>query len=143
VDFYLLLARSNLVLQVVILALLLASYTFKRKGRFLSHGVLMLIALVLNLVSFALVMGPSLISLEPVIMMSALEKRSIVIVLHATFGSVADVLAVFILASWRLRPGTAYCIKRKKVMRMAFMFWLVALSLGILVYLLQYTDLFL
>ena len=142
-DFYLLLAQSNLVLQVVILAVLLASYTFKRKGRFLSHGVLMLIALVLNLVSFALVMGPSLISLEPVIMMSTLEKRSIVIVLHATFGAVADVLAVFILASWRLRRGTAYCIRRKKVMRMAFVFWLVALSLGILVYLLQYTDLFL
>lgn len=142
-DYYFLIAQVNLASQIAIMVLLLTSYMLKRKGKFFLHGTLMLVAVILNFVSVLLVMGPSLLSLEPVIAASILGKLPIVVLLHAGFGSVAEVLAVYVVTSWRLRADTSHCVKKKRIMRVTLVLWSVALLFGILVYVLLYTDLLL
>jgi len=56
--------QINLGLQVIILALLFASLALKRKRKYFAHGATILIAVILNALSFLLVMMPSLLALE-------------------------------------------------------------------------------
>jgi uncharacterized membrane protein YozB (DUF420 family) len=58
-----LLSQANLVLEIMILMVLFAAFALKRKGNFLKHGGMMLAGVVLNILSFVIVMGPALFSL--------------------------------------------------------------------------------
>jgi uncharacterized membrane protein YozB (DUF420 family) len=58
-----LLSQANLVLEIMILMVLFAAFALKRKGNFLKHGGMMLAGVVLNILSFVIVMGPTLFSL--------------------------------------------------------------------------------
>jgi uncharacterized membrane protein YozB (DUF420 family) len=130
---YFLIAQINLVLQVAIVAILVTSYLVKRRGKFLQHGVMMAAGIALSMVSFLLVMGPSLYSLG--LGGSLFENlpfnTSVTVVLHASFGSVAEILGLWIVASWRFKLDYQLCVKRKKVMRVTFLLWLTSLLLGI------------
>jgi uncharacterized membrane protein YozB (DUF420 family) len=59
-----LLSQANLVLEIIILMVLFAAFALKRKGKFLKHGTMMLAGVVLNILSFAIVMGPAFLSLR-------------------------------------------------------------------------------
>jgi uncharacterized membrane protein YozB (DUF420 family) len=133
------LSQVNLGLQAVILVLLLSSYVMKRRGRFFLHGSLMLTAVVLNGVSFLLVMGPSLSSLTVDLFTGLSLGASLVVLIHAVLGSVALILGIWIVGSWRLRSGTRYCAGKKKVMLVTFVLWTMAVSLGVYSYLLLYS----
>jgi uncharacterized membrane protein YozB (DUF420 family) len=138
---YLEVAQINLGLQISLLFLLILSYLIKRRGKFFAHGSIMLVAVVLNAVSFLLVMGPSLLSLGETVLARASDKLSVVIIAHASLGALAEVLGIWIVGSWRLRSGTEHCVRTKRLMLATFVVWLAALSLGVLLYTLLYTDL--
>ena len=127
-------AQINLGLQIFLIILLLLSWTLKKKGKFYAHGSMMSIALVLNAVSFALVMVPSLRNLKDVIANYPLSHFSVIVVVHATLGSIAEILAIWLVSSWRLRSDTQHCASRKKIMLATFVLWMTALLLGILTY---------
>lgn len=135
-------AELNLALQVFLVLLLASSYMIKRRGRFVAHGRMMLIGIILNGISFLLVMGPSLfgrlVGSDAFIVNYPLSKLSLALTAHATFGTVAEILGGWIVASWRLGSNVQKCARNKKAMRATFIFWLVALFLGILIYFYQY-----
>ncbi len=91
---YLSLAEINLVFQIVILAVLSASVITLRKGRhhFL-HGSTMLIATLLNALSFIWVMGPSLLNLGRLVVDKPYTMISTVTVAHGILGAIAGILA--------------------------------------------------
>lgn len=134
-------AQINVGLQVGLALLLSLGFIFKRRGVFFLHGAFMLIATVLNAVSFLLVMGPSLLGFGRVVVDYPLSKFSMAIVAHASLGSIAEILAIWIVGSWRLRSETHYCIRRKRIMLATAVLWLIALSLGVLIYIFNYTNL--
>jgi uncharacterized membrane protein YozB (DUF420 family) len=129
-----LIAQINLLVQIVILVFLFAGLFLKRRNRFFSHGTAMLVALVLNAISFFVVMGVSLVNRAEFIASYLWSRLSLVIVVHSVLGSIAEILGVWIVVRWRLRSDAKYCIGRKKVMRTTAVLWTTALLLGILLY---------
>jgi len=133
-----LLSQANLVLEIIILIVLFAAFALKRKGKFLEHGRTMLAGVVLNILSFAIVMGPAFLSLGQNGLFDHPGRLYLVTLVHAGLGGTALVLGVFLVASWHLQASTQNCMRRKKIMRLTFMLWILALILGILLYMILY-----
>ncbi len=134
--------QANLVLQIIIFAILSVSLFLKMKRKYLLHGTTMLIAVILNVISFLLIMGPSLRDSRAFISNNLSDRIAIVIIGHAAFGSIAGILAIWVVISWHLQSTIKNCARKKKMMRIIFTLWMAALIFGFLLYLLQNTLLF-
>jgi hypothetical protein len=138
-DIYTLVATVSLVLQIAILILLSGSLELKRRKKFRQHGITMLIAIVLHTISIIFVMIPSF----RVITAGDFTIFSLIAYVHGTAGALAELLAIWILLTWRLRTSIQYCAPKKKFMLLTLVLWLTAILLGILLYLYYYTTLLL
>lgn len=133
------LATVSLVLQFVILVLLFGSVGLKGRKKFRQHGMTMLLAVVLHTITILLVMMPSFVSgFIPYFSTNISDAVSIIAIVHGATGILAEVLGVWIVTSWRLRKSLQYCTPRKKLMRFTLILWLIALFLGILLYIVLY-----
>jgi uncharacterized membrane protein YozB (DUF420 family) len=134
-NFYLFIATVSLAFQLVVLALLLVGFGFKRRLRFRLHGFFMLAAVTLHLIIIGAIMVPSLVAIY-------LEKTAISISLfapfHAAAGTATAILGVWIVSGWRLRQTTKFCAPKRKFMRATFIMWLITLSLGVIFYFVLY-----
>ncbi|MBN1244144.1 hypothetical protein JXA31_00960 [Candidatus Bathyarchaeota archaeon] len=137
-DIYTLIATVSLVLQIAVLILLFGSLGLKGRKKLRQHGITMLIAVVLHTISILAVMIPSfgvITSGDFPVLISAIAY------VHGITGIIAEVFGVWIIATWRLRTSLQYCAPKKKLMRLTLILWLIALFLGILLYLHFYTTL--
>jgi uncharacterized membrane protein YozB (DUF420 family) len=139
-NIFLLFATLSLLIQVIVLILLITSYTFKRKQKFRHHGILMLSAVILHASMILTIMVPSfsVIAFTPTGPPIATVLTAIV---HATFGTTTLVLGAWIVGSWRLRTSLQFCSPKKKFMRATFILWLTAISIGIILYFALYLPL--
>ena len=131
------LGQINLGFQIVILALIFAGFIFKLRGKYFVHGVLMFVGVVLNIVSFALVMGPSILGFE-VIITQPLRDVSLVAVLHGIMGGIALISGALLAFSWHLRRSIKDCLNRKRLMKPTIILWTLALFFGIWLYTILY-----
>jgi uncharacterized membrane protein YozB (DUF420 family) len=131
--------QINLGLQISILIILFASLTLKLKRKYMAHGTTMLTAVILNALSFLLVMMPSLSTLE-ILKTQPLHWFSLATVAHAGIGALAIVLGAWIVASWHLQPSNKNCIRKKKLMRFTLILWMIAFLLGFVLYAILYTS---
>jgi len=132
--------QANAVLQIVILVILFASMGFKRKNKYWQHGALTLVATVLNLFSFLLAMLPSALGKE-IIQTQPFHIVSIVTLFHSAIGAVTVLLSVWLVAAWHLQSTPKDCFKRKNLMRVTMVLWMLSLILGYLLYTYLYTTL--
>jgi len=130
-NFYLLVASVSLAIQLGVLVLLIVGYQFKRHLRYRMHGIFMLSAVTLHLISIGAIMVPSFIAIT-------LEELPILIVTFASFhgitGLITAILGVWIVGGWRLRQSTQFCAPKKKFMLATIILWITTLSLGIIFY---------
>lgn len=131
-------AQINLGLQAVLVVLIVTGYLLKRRKRFVVHGSAMLLAVILNAVSFLLVMGPSFLGFVESVPILPFRAFSIVLFTHASLGGIAEVLGIYLVASWHLQSSTQACIRRKRFMDVVFVLWLMVFYLGFLLYTLLY-----
>jgi uncharacterized membrane protein YozB (DUF420 family) len=133
------LADLNLLLQVAVLLVLLASLRFKFRRSYLRHGVSMGLAVVLHTVSIFVVMVPSLLASGG--LFGDLSNRLALAVLsHAVLGSFVEVLSLYLLSVLALNRGvTKACFRNKVTMRITLVLWVVELIVGVYVYFLLYT----
>ena len=132
-------AFANLIIQIVIALLITVSLLLKRKKKFVWHGNVMLVAVLINGVLLVAHMGPSLIYLlrEEI---PVLDPIAFVGLFHGITGAVAEFLGIWLVGTWAyIQSEIKYCIKRKKLMRIILAFWVLALGLGVLYYLLHIT----
>jgi uncharacterized membrane protein YozB (DUF420 family) len=140
-DYYQLVATISLTIQIIVLILLLSGYSLKRMKKFRQHGITMLTAVILHVIMILAVMLPSFIlGVIPLILANTSFALTIMAPLHGIMGIIAAVLGVWIVASWRLRTSLQYCMPKKKLMLLTLTLWLIALLLGILLYLHFYTT---
>ncbi len=132
--------QINAVLQIVILALLFASMGFKLKKKYSLHGTLALVATILNLLSFVLVMLPSVLS-KDIVRTNPFHVVSIATLFHSTVGAIAMLLSVWLVAAWHLQSLPKGCFRRKNLMRAAIAFWMLSFALGFLLYTYLHTNL--
>jgi hypothetical protein len=127
-------AFANLVLQIAILLLIGLSLLLKKKKKFVWHGNVMLVAVLINGVLLLSHMGPSLIYLLRA-EIPALDSVAFVGLFHGIVGAVAEFLGIWLVGTWAyVQSETIYCIKRKKLMRTILAFWVAALGLGLVYY---------
>jgi hypothetical protein len=130
-------AFANLVIQIAILLLIGLSLLLKRRKMFVWHGNVMLVAVMINGLMLISHMGPSLIYLlrEEI---PVLDSVAFVGLFHGIVGAVAEFLGIWLVGTWAyVQSETKYCIKRKKLMRIILAFWIIALALGFLYYILH------
>jgi hypothetical protein len=130
-------AFANLVIQIVVLLLIGLSLFFKKKRKFTWHGNVMLVAVLITGVLVVSHMGPSLIYLlrEEI---PVLDPIALVGLFHGIVGVIAEFLGIWLVGTWAyVQADIKYCIKRKKLMRVILAFWVLALGVGLLYYLLH------
>ncbi len=66
---------------------------------------------------------------------SLVDLLTIGIIIHAIAGMIAVILGVWIVASWRLRVDVKTCFAKKNIMRVTITLWIIALAIGIILYL--------
>jgi len=132
--------QINLGLQIIILALLFASLALKRKRKYFAHGATMLTAVILNALSFLLVMMPSLSTLE-ILKTQPLHWFSLATLAHAGLGAITIILGAWIVAAWHLQQSNQNCIRRKRLMRLTWVLWVIVFFLGFVLYTVLYTSL--
>jgi uncharacterized membrane protein YozB (DUF420 family) len=129
--------QVNAVLQVVIAVLLLVSIGIKQRRRYFLHGFTMLAGVILNLLSFVLIMFPSLLRME-IINIQPLHAISIMTIFHSALGLIVLILGIWLVAPWHLKSSPKECFKKKKLMRVTTTLWLIALLMGFILYYLLY-----
>jgi uncharacterized membrane protein YozB (DUF420 family) len=135
-DYYQLVATSSLFIQIVVLILLIGGYWLKRMKKFRQHGITMLTAVVLHTVMILAWMMPSFSSLlGSSVSINLADMIVVTILVHAFMGIAADLLGIWLVASWRLRADMKTCFAKKSIMRVTITLWLIALVLGIILYL--------
>ena len=133
-DYYQIVATISLVLQIVVLVLLFAGVGLKGRKKFRQHGIVMLTAVVLHTIIILAWMVPSF-SLSFSGSINFADMIVVTILVHAFMGIAADLLGIWLVASWRLRADMKTCFAKKSLMRVTMTLWLIALFLGIVLYL--------
>jgi uncharacterized membrane protein YozB (DUF420 family) len=132
-------ADINIIFQILTVVLIIVAIVYKSRKRFQTHGKLMGIAIILHLISFIIIMGPVFFrDFEGfVTYTSYLEVQTMWI--HVIPGIIAIILGTTIVILWALNPNNiAACSKRKRIMDITTILWLVSLLFGIATYMLFY-----
>jgi uncharacterized membrane protein YozB (DUF420 family) len=131
--------QINFVLQIVTFLILIAGYLYKRQRRYKAHGSLMGTAVILHIISYITVMGPIFFGNIDLLLnsLSFLEVQTTMI--HAIPGAVALILGIILVAAWAVNTtNIGGCIRRKRIMDITIILWLLSLIFGIATYLLIY-----
>jgi uncharacterized membrane protein YozB (DUF420 family) len=137
-DYFLLIASISLIVQVLTLSIVISGYILKRKMRFRNHGTLMLVAIIMQFISFLLIMGPAFVSLAENGLIQRPIWVSTVTIVHASLGGIVLAIGIWIVSSWHLQTSIERCIKKKWIMRYLIVAWISALILGIILYTILY-----
>ncbi|MCZ2809485.1 MAG: hypothetical protein O2V44_09040 [Candidatus Bathyarchaeota archaeon] len=135
--------QLNLGLQVLVFIILSVGFFYLRKHRnvrgFSIHGYVMLGAVLLNLFSFLLVMGPAILGLRPFIMDRPTHVLAIITIVHASVGTVAEVMGGYFAFSWVLQAcSIRRCVGKKRMMRLTFTLWSISFVSGLIEYAILY-----
>jgi hypothetical protein len=129
----------TLLLQIVILVVLVVGYKFKMDKKLRKHGMTMSAAVILHVISILTIMIPSMLKYSDLLLIDISSTPVIVTWIHATIGLLAATLGMFLVIEWRFRPPPEMrCAKRKRLMKPLLILWILALLLGITVYIYAY-----
>jgi uncharacterized membrane protein YozB (DUF420 family) len=135
-NYYQFVATVSLVIQIVVLVLLFGGIWLKGMKKFRQHGIAMLTAVVLHTIVILAWMIPIFSSLfSSPSSINLADMITVTILVHAFMGIAAVLLGIWLFASWRLRADMKNCFAKKSVMRVTITLWLIALVLGIILYL--------
>ena len=129
----------NLILQIVMFLIIVIGLVYKNKRKFKIHGGIMGIAVILHILSLLLVMGPSFSENYDFFTTGTSELGVQTTWVHAVPGAIAMIMGIILVVAWALRPSNiAACSRRKRIMDITTLLWLVSLVFGITTYIVFY-----
>jgi uncharacterized membrane protein YozB (DUF420 family) len=129
----------NLILQIVMFIIIAISLFYKKKKKFKTHGGLMGIAVILHILTFLTVMGPIFFGHFSMFVDYFSYPEIQTTWIHAIPGAIAMIMGILLVGLWALRPSNvAACSRRKRLMDVTVLLWLVSLIFGIATYILLY-----
>jgi uncharacterized membrane protein YozB (DUF420 family) len=129
----------NLILQIVMFLIIVIGLVYKNKMKFKMHGGLMGIAVILHIISLFAVMGPSLFVNYEYFTSATSDLGVQTTWIHAIPGAIALFLGIVLVGAWVLRPSNiAACSRKKRIMDITVLLWMVSLIFGIAAYTLFY-----
>jgi hypothetical protein len=131
-------AEANLILQIILVALLLWGRIHAKGGKYRNHGNFMAVAVALNIVSFLLVMAPSMALGWGIVVSQPTDPGVIISVIHAVGGGAALLSGIYLVASWRLASSFGPCMGRRTQMIATIGLWLFSTLTGIAFYVYYY-----
>jgi len=125
----------SLGIQIIVLGLLGSALFLKTQKKYRHHGIIMFSAVILHIISilavmvrsFAAFIGPGLVNFSDVLVMMAL--------IHVSSGLVVALLGVWLVGSWHLKVDIQGCFRKKRVMDVTLILWMLTIALGIFLYL--------
>ena len=94
------------------------------------------IAIILHLISFFAVMGPSFYGGYEFLTIAISDLGVQAIWIHAVSGAIAMILGMVLVGAWAFNTSNiAACSRRKRIMDITTILWFVSLIFGILAYL--------
>lgn len=128
------LATANLVVQLGLIVLVLIAVYLARRGRVIRHCTIVRGSVVVQIIAIFAVMLPSLLGyVENIPSLPFLYPE---LLIHHILGLV--LIAIFVYVNLDVGRVIRPIFKRKNVMRTALGVWLVAIALGIHIYLTVY-----
>ena len=131
-------ADANLILQIVLVALLIWGRTHAKGGKYRNHGSFMAVAVALNIISFLLVMGPSMSLGWGIVVSQPTNPGVIISVIHAIGGGFALLSGIYFVISWRFADTFTRCMGRRTWMIATIGLWLLSTLTGIAFYVYYY-----
>ena len=129
----------NLILQIVMFLIIVIGLVYKNKRKFKIHGGIMGIAVILHVISLLLVMGPSFSEGYEYFTTATSDVGVQTTWIHAVPGAIAMIMGIILVGAWALRPSNiAACSRRKRLMDITVLLWLISLMFGITTYLVFY-----
>ena len=129
----------NLLFQIISFLIIVISMRYKLKKNFRVHGMLMGLGLILHLVFFVVGMWPSFSGAIDFFTTSTSLLGVQAMWIHAIPGLVTIVLGFYVLVSWFLHVSDiSSCFRKKRIMAVILISWLVSLIFGIVTYLAFY-----
>jgi uncharacterized membrane protein YozB (DUF420 family) len=129
----------DLLLQVVAFVFLLVGYLYFRSRKYRMHVGFMGTALLLNSLSFLIVMGPVFMKDFRFFSTTPFHAGLIAAWLHLVPGTATLILGLGLFAVWALRSSPVIaCAKRKRLMNLTILLWSLSFSFGVAMYLLFY-----
>jgi uncharacterized membrane protein YozB (DUF420 family) len=129
----------NLIIQIVMFIAIIIGMVYKNKRKFKMHAMLMGVAVILHIISFFAVMLPSFNDGYDYFVSATSEFGVQTMWIHAIPGAVSMILGIFLVAAWALRPANiAACSRRKRLMDVTTLLWLISLIFGIASYIVYY-----
>jgi uncharacterized membrane protein YozB (DUF420 family) len=129
----------NLILQVVMFLIIVIGLVYKNKRKFKIHGGIMGIAVILHVISFLLVMGPSFSEGYDFFTTATSDLGVQTTWIHAVPGAIAMIMGIVLVGAWALRSSNiAACSRMKRLMDITVLLWLVSLIFGIATYIVFY-----
>lgn len=120
---------------MVVLMLLISGYLMKRQKKYRQHGMIMLYALILHIITILLIMIPSFgVFFSDVATVNFADVLVIVTLVHVSASLLAVSLGIWLLASWHLQESVPTCFRKKRFMDLTLGLWFLAISLGIVLY---------
>jgi uncharacterized membrane protein YozB (DUF420 family) len=125
----------NLILQVIMFVIIVISLVYKNKMKFKIHGGLMGMAVILHIFSFLVVMGPSFSTNYEYFTIVTSDLGVQTTWIHAIPGAISMILGIVLVGVWALNPSNvAACSRRKRIMDVTVLLWLVSLVFGVASY---------
>jgi uncharacterized membrane protein YozB (DUF420 family) len=129
----------NLIMQIVILIIIVVSLVYKNKRKFRVHAGLMGAAVILQVVSLFAVMLPSFNHNYDYFTTATSELGVQTTWIHAILGTITLILGSILFIAWALQPANiAACSRRKRLMDITILLWVIALMFGIATYIAFY-----
>lgn len=136
-------ALVDLLLQISVFALLLSGLVARQKKKIMLHAKLLLAAAVLNIVSFAAIMGPALDSIGE----GTTGVLSTVGTVHVAFGALTMLASFWVLGVWIIpklfiKNSKLRCYGKlnKRIMDAVTVLWICALVVGFVLFLMANTT---
>ena len=130
----------NLMIQIVSFLIISVAIGYKIKKNYRIHGILMGIGVILHLLFFGVAMWPSFSGAFDFFTTSTFLLGVQTMWIHAIPGLITIILGLYVLVSWLLHVSDiSGCFKKKRIMDVVLVSWLISLIFGIVTYLYFYT----
>lgn len=129
-----LMAQANLIIQTIVLLLIVFAIVLARKKKFVWHGNVMLVTVIITGLLLIMHMGPTFFNVvrEGV---GSLDGVALFGMTHGIIGTVAWALGIWLTVVWaHLESETKFCIRNKKWMPRILALWIIALVFGYVYY---------
>ncbi|MGD0805524.1 MAG: DUF420 domain-containing protein [Candidatus Bathyarchaeia archaeon] len=121
----------SLITQFAILALLLYGYALFRKGNLARHGQVLLAAVAIHTTAILAIMLPLFLASPTSYVPNLTTLMGLGNITHIVSGTIAEILAVYIVIRWiRNRLNPSGC-RGKLIMRATMILWLISLLTGL------------